>query len=390
MGSETRPEISWYIRNTNAIGSCGTEPRPDRFRDDPSIASWPPAADCDTGSPKLNAQCPTLTAAIRDFLERPQRTYNLGEGAPVPEYQLVVKNLTKTFDPGLFEAKVEVLKGLSFEVRRGEIFGFLGPNGAGKTTTIKAITGLIHPDGGSIDVCGRPHTHVGTRRRIGFMSESPYFYSHLRAGEFLQFHGDLLGIDRARLPTRITEVLELVTMMEHIDRPMRTFSKGMLQRMALAQALLGEPDLLILDEPMSGLDPVGRRDVRDIILAQRSLGTTVFFSSHIIPDVEAICDRVAIVVAGTVRAIEEIRDLLAREADAYELTFSGIDPDRLKTPLLDVRAGSDAVWAKVAAEQRDSLIRELAATGTRLVGLTPVRSTLEEFLMHHYRGGDSS
>jgi ABC-2 type transport system ATP-binding protein len=314
----------------------------------------------------------------------------IGWEGPVQENQLVVEDLTKTFDPGLFKAKVEVLKGLSFEVRRGEIFGFLGPNGAGKTTTIKAITGLIHPDGGSITVCGRPHTHVATRRRIGFMSESPYFYSHLTAAEFLQFHGDLLGIDRARLPTRIEGVLDLVTMRPHAQRPMKTFSKGMLQRMALAQALLGEPDLLILDEPMSGLDPVGRRDVRDIILAQRGLGTTVFFSSHIIPDVETICDRVAIVVDGTVRATEDVRDLLAREAEAYELTFSGVDPDGLKTPLLGVRSGSDAVWAKVAAGERDRLIQELAAGGARLVSLTPVRSTLEEFLMQQYRGGSSS
>jgi ABC-2 type transport system ATP-binding protein len=308
----------------------------------------------------------------------------------VPDIQLRVENLTKTFDPGLFEAKVEVLKGLSFEVQRGEIFGFLGPNGAGKTTTIKAITGLIHPDGGSITIGGRPHTDVEARRRIGFMSESPYFYSHLTAGEFLRFHGELLGIDRARIRARISELLEVVTMALYVDRPMKTFSKGMLQRMALAAALLAEPELLILDEPMSGLDPVGRRDVRDIILAQRELGTTIFFSSHIIPDVETICDRVAIMVDGQVRAIGEVRDLMAREVEAYEVTFSGFDAERLKTPVLGRHIGSDASWARVAGTHRDDLIQELATPGARRMGLAPVGSTLEEFLLHHYEEGGQS
>jgi ABC-2 type transport system ATP-binding protein len=277
---------------------------------------------------------------------------------------------------------------LSFGVERGEIFGFLGPNGAGKTTTIKAITGLIRPDGGSITVCGRPHTEVAVRRRIGFMSESPYFYSHLTAGEFLAFHSELLRMDGGRRHRRTGEVLRLVSMADHVDRPMRTFSKGMLQRLALAQALLAEPELLILDEPMSGLDPVGRRDVRDIILAERERGTTVFFSSHIIPDVETICDRVAIVVRGRVRATGRVRELVAREVEAYEVTFSGLDPGELETQVLARHAGHDASWARVAADRRDRLIQELAAAGARLIAMTPIRSSLEEFLMQHYQEGN--
>jgi ABC-2 type transport system ATP-binding protein len=307
----------------------------------------------------------------------------------VPDVQLKVHELRKTFDPGLFEARIDVLKGLSFEVARGEIFGFLGPNGAGKTTTIKAITGLVFPDEGTITVCGRPHTDLDAKRRIGFMPESPYVYNHLTGREFLRFAADLLALERGLIEGRIQRVLEMVSMTQAADRPMRTFSKGMLQRLALAQALLGEPELLILDEPMSGLDPVGRRDVRDIILDQRERGTTVFFSSHIIPDVETICDRVAIVVDGTVRATGTVRELMAREVEAYEVTFVGVGPENLATPVLTFHAGGDASWVRVAAAHRDDLIRELAALGARLVSLTPVRSSLEEFLLRHFRGGDA-
>jgi ABC-2 type transport system ATP-binding protein len=305
----------------------------------------------------------------------------------VAEIALSIDGLYKSFDPGLFERRVEVLKGLSLEVRRGETFGFLGPNGAGKTTTIKAITGLIRPDRGRISICGLPHDRLEARGRIGFMAESPYVYNHLTGREFLEFHAELLGLPRRQIAGRVDELLELVSMGGHAGRAMRTFSKGMLQRLSLAQALLGRPELLILDEPMSGLDPVGRRDVRDIILAEKERGTTVFFSSHIIPDVETICDRVAILVDGRLRAVGEVRDLVAQEADAYELTFVGLDGNALETPLLASHQGSDAWWVRVATEHRDALIRELADSGARLVALSPVRSTLEEFVIRHYEGG---
>jgi ABC-2 type transport system ATP-binding protein len=300
---------------------------------------------------------------------------------------LKVHGLRKTFNPGLFESKVTVLDGLDVEVRRGEIFGFLGPNGAGKTTTIKAITGLIIPDEGEIEICGHPHTDDRAKRRIGFMAENPYFYHYLTGREYLHFHASLLGIGRTESESRSDRVLHRVSMAHRADRPMKTYSKGMLQRMSLAQALLGEPELLILDEPMSGLDPMGRRDVRDIILAERDRGTTVFFSSHIIPDVESICDRVAIVVEGTVRATGEVSDLVAKEVEAYEVVFVGVSPSALRVPLMASRVGNDGSWVKVASEDRDALIRELVEADARVVGVTPVRSTLEEFLMVHFEGG---
>jgi ABC-2 type transport system ATP-binding protein len=304
----------------------------------------------------------------------------------VQDVALSIEDLHKSFDPGLFERRVDVLKGLSLEVRRGETFGFLGPNGAGKTTTIKAITGLIRPDRGRISVCGLPHDRLEARARIGFMAEQPYVYNHLTGREFLEFHAELLALPRARIGARVAEVLDLVSMTGHAGRAMRTFSKGMLQRLSLAQAMLGRPELLILDEPMSGLDPVGRRDVHDLILAEKERGATVFFSSHIIPDVETICDRVAILVDGTVRAVGEVRELVAQEADAYELSFVGGGTVALETPLLASHRGSDAWWVRVASEHRDALIRELSSSGARMVALSPVRSTLEEFVLRHYEG----
>ena len=300
------------------------------------------------------------------------------------EIQLSVKNLQKTFHPGLFEASIEVLKGLSFEVEKGEIFGFLGPNGAGKTTTIKAITELIFPDAGEILICGLPHTTLEAKRRLGFMTENPYYYRHLSGREFVRFCGELLSVERSLLDERISLVLEEVGMERRADQKMGTYSKGMLQRVALAQALLGDPELLILDEPLRGLAPVGRRDVRDIILARAAAGTTVFFSSHIIPDVEMICDRVAIIVDGVVREIGSVNELVSEEATRYEATFVGAEPSDLTTPLESHHVGSGASWVRVATENLDGLNRELAGLDARLISLNPVRANLEDLLMRHY------
>jgi ABC-2 type transport system ATP-binding protein len=307
----------------------------------------------------------------------------------VADIQLKVDKLQKTFRPGLFEADVEVLKGLSLEVRQGEIFGFLGPNGSGKTTTIKAITEIIFPDSGTITICGHAHTSPEAKKCVGFMPENPYVYRHLAGREYLRFCGELLDLPRSGIEQRIAQVLDEVGMASRADRPMGAYSKGMLQRISLAQALLGEPRLLVLDEPMSGLDPVGRRDVRDIILAQARAGTTVFFSSHIIPDVEALCDRVAIVVDGTVRAVGSVGDLVPQDSKSFELTFQGMDLARISTPLIAQSVRSDTTWVRVATEHRDALIDELGRGGARLASLSPVRASLEDLLMEHYSGSAS-
>ena len=305
------------------------------------------------------------------------------------DIQLSVQDLRKTFHPGLFEADIEALKGLSFEVERGEIFGFLGPNGAGKTTTIKAITDIIHPDSGTITVCGLPHTAPEAKRRVGFMPESPYVYRHLTGREYLRFCGELLNLARSGLEEQVDGVLAEAGMAPHADRSIGTYSKGMQQRITLAQALLGDPELLILDEPMSGLDPLGRRDVRDIILARAGAGATVFFSSHIIPDVEALCDRVAIVVDGAVRAVGSVDELVSRDAVSFEATFTGIAADTLTTPLAAVHERSDATWVRIAAADRAALIEELARKGADLVSLNPVRKSLEDLLVEQFEEGVS-
>jgi ABC-2 type transport system ATP-binding protein len=305
----------------------------------------------------------------------------------VSEPALEVSSLHKTFDPGLLKRPVEALRGIDLEVPRGEIYGFLGPNGAGKTTTLNAILGLVRPDSGHIRISGIEHVRPEARRRLGFAPENPRLYPHLTGLEYLRFCGQLLEMPVAQLQRRVDEVLDMVSMSGRADRPMRTFSKGMQQRLSLAQALLGRPELLLLDEPMSGLDPLGRRDVRDLILAERERGTTVFFSSHVIPDVEALCDRVALVVEGRVRAVGSVRELLAREVEAYEATFVGVSPDRLRTPVMASHEGSDASWVRIGAGNRDDLLGELHDAGARVMSLNPVRSTLETFLVRHVEGG---
>jgi ABC-2 type transport system ATP-binding protein len=301
------------------------------------------------------------------------------------DQSLEAVNLVKTYHPGLFEKPVPVLRGLSFEVRPGEVFGFLGPNGAGKTTAIKAITGLINLDEGEIRVGGLDHRTMEAKRTIGFMPESAYYYHHLTGREFLRFFGQLLGLAGQKLESRIDDVLTTVGMSDRADRTMRTFSKGMLQRVALGQALLGDPTILILDEPMSGLDPVGRRDFREIIAGQRDEGRTVFFSTHILADVETLCDRVAIIADGTVRAQGTVKDIVAQEAAEYEITFVGdapasMDPER-------VVVSTDASWIRVSPDERDRTIADLVAGGAMVVGVSPVRSSLEAFILQYYPGG---
>jgi ABC-2 type transport system ATP-binding protein len=229
--------------------------------------------------------------------------------------------LQKTFVGGLLRRKVHALRGATFSVERGEIFGFVGPNGAGKTTCLRILMGLVFPTAGKAEVLGHAPGDVRAKRRVGFLPENPYFYEYLTARELLDFVGRLFGLDRSERARRAADLLERAGLAEAADRRLRSHSKGMLQRLGVAQALIGDPELLVLDEPMSGLDPIGRKDVRDLIAAQRERGRTVFFSTHILPDVVELCDRVAIIVRGEVRRvgpIDEMRDgleqALVREA----------------------------------------------------------------------------
>jgi ABC-2 type transport system ATP-binding protein len=236
---------------------------------------------------------------------------------------LVVENLVKRFRIGFFRRRVVAVDGVSFDVKRGEIFGLLGPNGAGKTTTLKTLMGLIHPTEGTLRLFGEPVTKPAVRQRVGYLPENPYFHEYLTPRELLMFHGRLAGMSNAEISKRRDELIDYVGLGAAANRALRKFSKGMLQRIGLAQALLAKPDLLILDEPMSGLDPVGRKFVTDLMKTLNNDGTTILFSSHILSDVERLCDRVVILKKGKKALEGAIEDLLKHsgKAETFEELF---------------------------------------------------------------------
>jgi ABC-2 type transport system ATP-binding protein len=296
-----------------------------------------------------------------------------------------VKDLKKTFRKPFSGKKVEAVRGVSFEVEHGEVFGFVGPNGAGKTTCIKMLTGLIFPTGGTATVLGDPIPSPRAMARVGFLPENPYVYPYLTPREFVVLCGRLSGMSGRTLTKRTEEVLERVGIRDAIDRPVRALSKGMGQRVGLAAALVHDPDLLILDEPMSGLDPVGRKDVRDLILEERTRGKTVFFSTHILGDVETLCDRVCILRQGKVALSGKLHDLLKSEHTRSEIAVTGAD-DAVQKKLADAgfpgRPMGDA-WV-VDAEGKDAIKRacDLAwECGADVQSVVPKRETLEELFV---------
>src|SRR3954447_14930063 len=235
------------------------------------------------------------------------------------------RDLTKDFLVGFWRPRpYRALDGLSIEVAPGEVFGFLGPNGAGKTTTLKLLMQLVFPTSGDAEILGRPAGDVAVRRRIGYLPENPYFYDHLTAEELLDYYGQLFGMAAAERRPRIAATLDRLGIGAERRLQLRKFSKGMLQRVGLAQALLNEPEVIFLDEPMSGLDPLGRRDVRALILQLRDEGRTIFFSSHILSDAEALCSRVAIVAKGRLAAAGTLSEMQAFAVLGWELVMSGV------------------------------------------------------------------
>ena len=299
--------------------------------------------------------------------------------------QLSVKDLHKRFDSDLLKASIDVLKGVNLEIKKGEIYGFLGPNGAGKTTTIKAITGLIKPDKGKIEICGHKHTSSAAKKKLGFMPERPGFYNHLSGRELLMFYTDLLGISEQEAKKKVSELLETVGMTKKANQKLGSYSKGMAQRIALAQALLNDPQLVILDEPLSGLDPIGRSDFRKIILSLKEKGVTVFFSSHIIPDVESICDRVAILLDGKVIAEGEIEEIVSLEVEEFEISFAGSSTSIIGVPTINSTDGTDSSLITVRPEDKDKAVEAILASGAELLRLLPVRKTLEDKLVEKIR-----
>lgn len=295
-------------------------------------------------------------------------------------------NLIKDYSVGFWHKRPRrVLHGLNLTVETGEVFGLLGPNGAGKSTTLKILLRLIFPTSGTARILGRPLHDMGMHARIGFLPENPYFYDHLTPAEFLSYTAQLFGMPADDRRRRVASLIERVGLSEARDVPMRKFSKGMVQRLGVAQALINDPELVILDEPMSGLDPLGRREVRDIILGLREEGKTVLFSTHILPDAESLCDRVAILDRGRLQGCGELREILGLEAAATEVSL-----DKPRAELLRevgahtssvVRTG-DRVRLVVPKEEDVRKVLDAALRhGAKVVSVNPVKASLEDYFL---------
>lgn len=299
-----------------------------------------------------------------------------------------VSDLRKTFVRGFLRRRTEALRGIEFTVERGEIFGFLGPNGAGKTTTIKILMGLLFPTSGTAQVLGAPAGDRAAKARVGYLPENPYFYDYLSVRELLDMVGRLHGLGRRQRRERAERLVERVGLSHAAGRALRSYSKGMLQRAGLAQALMGEPELVVLDEPMSGLDPVGRKQVRDLVFELRDRGTTVFFCTHILADAAALCDRVGILVKGKLRDIGSLSELLEPGLSGVDIVWQAPDdaPGEVMEGLLRFEGKH-----REAAEGRvlhvddqgsaDAFVRALLDAGGRLVQLQPHRQSLEELFV---------
>ena len=297
---------------------------------------------------------------------------------------ITVEQLEKTYRQNFWSPRVEALKGISLSVQQGVIFGFLGPNGAGKTTTIKVLTGLIAPSAGRAELFGLPTSDPKARRRMGFLPENPYIYPYLTAREFVRLSAELSGLTRRSAASQAERLLAHVGIAYAADRPARKLSKGMLQRAGLAAALAADPELLILDEPMSGLDPVGRKEVRDIILGERSAGRTIFFSTHILTDVETLCDDVTILRKGQVVVSGKLTNLLSMEAKIWEVVLEG--NASLWTKLSANNASARRLGARFrveieGAQALQGLLSDALAQGATVHEVLPRHESLEDLFM---------
>ena len=297
---------------------------------------------------------------------------------------LRIRGLSKAYLIGHLRRKPRpALRALDLDVARGETFGYLGPNGSGKTTTLKLLMGLVFPDSGEAEILGCKLSERRWRHQVGYLPEHPYLYDYLTPREYLDYAGRLFGMPAAKRRQRSDELLERVGLSHARDLSLRRFSKGMVQRAGLAQALMNDPEMVFLDEPMSGLDPVGRRLVRDLIVEMKSRGKTVFFSTHILSDAEALCDRVAVLRAGTLLEVGRLEDILRIDVEPLEVLAPGLPAAAAaRVPHVRARHAVGSRWRLEVTEQGlAEAIQAVTREGGRVLSVQPIRQSLEEHFL---------
>jgi ABC-2 type transport system ATP-binding protein len=306
-----------------------------------------------------------------------------------------IENLTKDFSVGFWKKRpIRVLDNLNLQVQKGEIFGFLGPNGAGKSTTLKLLMNLLKPTSGSARILGQPVDRVAMHQSIGYLPENPYFYDYLTPSELLAYMGKLFGLRQPELSKRVDSLIENVGLKHAGNLQLRKFSKGMVQRLGIAQAIINEPEIVFLDEPMSGLDPLGRMEVRRIIASLKARGVTVFFSSHILPDVEAICDRVAILNKGKLQEVGTLEEILKAGVQDREVIVSGWTTEMLDAIApwcAEVRSMGDRLHLRVCEKkQLEALLTFIIDKHLEIISVNLIRPSLEEYFQSAVNSGQSA
>ena len=303
-----------------------------------------------------------------------------------------ILGLEKTYMVGFWRKRPKLaLKPLHLTVEDGEVLGFLGPNGAGKTTTLKMLMGLVFPTAGEAKILGMDVNDPDVKAKIGFLPEQPYFYDYLTARELLAYYGRLSGVAGKEISRRADTMLARVGLQDSANVQLRKFSKGMLQRVGIAQAILHDPQVVFFDEPMSGLDPMGRREVRDLMAELKKEGKTVFFSTHILSDAEALCDRVAVIHQGELRGVGAVAELTSSVQGKVELVWQGNSvPASIKTLNAECQITGDTVRAVIPEQNQELAIDALRRDKLRLISVVPVRATLEEYFVERLKRAETS
>ncbi|GAC1624648.1 MAG: ABC transporter ATP-binding protein [Candidatus Acidiferrum sp.] len=301
----------------------------------------------------------------------------------MPSAAIEIENLTKEYPFGFLHLKKKTsLEGLTMQVHAGEVFGFLGPNGAGKSTTIKLLMGIIFPTAGTARILGKPISDISMHREIGYLPEQPYFYDYLTAAEVLDYFARFHGLAESDRRERVQRLLKKVGLDTAKKIQLRKYSKGMLQRVGLAQAILHDPQVVVLDEPMSGLDPVGRREVRDIILDLKRDGRTVLFSTHILSDAEMMCDRVGVIVGGKLRGVGTPGEIVGMQSRGMEILFENPGRGAKESLLQRAMQTGDRYRIQLQDEELYVLMDELRTAGARVLSVSQLKPSLEEYFMH--------